>query len=57
LWGNEDAFLEIVQKDEMEIVSSNHTIRILEGNHWLHREQAQNVNELMEEFICNLINA
>lgn len=54
LWGNQDPFLEIMQRDEMKLVCSDATIRILEGSHWLHREKSETVNELMDEFLCSL---
>jgi len=53
LWGSEDAFLVPPTLDEMETEADQVTVRILRGNHWLHREQADKVNGLLDEFFTN----
>ncbi len=51
LWGEEDAFLEPPTATEIERDAEHVTIRILPGNHWLHRQHAERVNGLLCEFI------
>lgn len=51
LWGADDTFLMAPTTDEIERDASRVTIRILKGNHWLHREQAARVNLLIQEFL------
>lgn len=53
LWGRKDRFLLPPTVDEFEAYTSNVTIRILDGNHWLHREKAEQVNKLIEGFVCH----
>lgn len=50
LWGDRDAFLVTPTADEFKPFASRFTTRILEGNHWIHREQPKRVNRLLEEF-------
>lgn len=50
LWGRDDAFLEPPTQDEMETIANRVTIRILRGNHWVHRESSVVVNELINDF-------
>ena len=51
LWGEKDAFLEPTSQSEMKKVAENVTIRILRGNHWVHRERPQEVNKLIDNFL------
>jgi pimeloyl-ACP methyl ester carboxylesterase len=51
LWGRDDGFLEAPTKAEWELVATNVTIRILKGGHWLQRESAAEVNEIISEFL------
>ena len=51
LWGKNDAFLETPTLDELERVAVRPELRILEGGHWIHREQPERVNELIERFV------
>ena len=51
LWGNRDGFLVTPSVTELEPFASNVSVRILEGNHWLHRERAKDVNRLIEPMI------
>ena len=54
LWGRDDAFLTPPTQDEMELLSEKPIVRILKGNHWLHRENAETVNDLLKNFIQGL---
>ena len=51
LWGNRDPFLLPPTMDELEPSASNLTVRILEGSHWLFRENPQLANKLISDFI------
>lgn len=51
LWGAQDAFLEPPQVAEFEPYAHDVRIRILEGNHWLHREKPADINELIKNFV------
>lgn len=51
LWGKNDAFLLPPTLDELEPYTNEVTVRILDGNHWLHREKSNEVNVLLEEFL------
>ena len=51
LAGNRDRFLEPVKAKEVDREAEKVTIRILEGNHWLHRECQTQVNTCIEEFL------
>lgn len=53
VWGSDDAFLLPPTLDEMEMEAEKVTVRILAGNHWIHRNQADRVNSLLHEFIQN----
>lgn len=53
LWGKKDAFLLPPTVNELEPFTSELTVRILDGNHWIHREKASEVNHLIEKFIEN----
>ncbi len=56
IWGKKDAFLLPPTIDELEPFTSDLTVRILDGNHWIHREQSREVNHLIEKFIENAAN-
>lgn len=50
LWGADDAFLVPPRAAELAHDATDVTIRIIEGNHWLQREQHEAVNGLIEAF-------
>lgn len=50
LWGADDAFILPPTVDELRAEAPDLTVRILQGNHWLQREQPERVNKLMSEF-------
>ena len=50
IWSKDDPYLQIPTHDELDKISSDHTIRVLEGSHWLHQEKAKKINSLIEEF-------
>lgn len=50
LWGSRDAFLVPPTEDELSPFVSCLRTRIVEGNHWLHREEPKRINGLMEAF-------
>ncbi len=52
LWGANDAFLMAPRRDELEREAEHVTVRILPGNHWLHRQDHARVNKLLEEFVA-----
>ena len=52
LWGSDDAFLVPPTLDEMETEAEKVTVRILPGNHWIHRSESVQVNKLMAEFFA-----
>ena len=52
LWGASDAFVVAPRRDELEREAEDVTVRILPGNHWLHRQDHERVNRLLEEFIA-----
>jgi pimeloyl-ACP methyl ester carboxylesterase len=52
LWGHEDAFLVPPTTAEFEADAADLTVRILAGNHWLHREQADEVNKILADFLA-----
>lgn len=54
LWGNRDAFILPPTLNELEPYTNQVTVRILDANHWLHREQANEVNALLENFLKGL---
>lgn len=51
LWGRKDAFLLPPTLSELEPYATNLTVRLLDGNHWIHRECHEDVNHLIEEFL------
>jgi len=53
LWGNRDPFLLAPTMDELEPYAQHLTMRILEGGHWLFRENPEKINSLIETF-CQL---
>lgn len=53
LWGKDDPFLLAPKTSELTPFAENATIRILEGNHWIHREHPNHVNRLINEFLNN----
>jgi pimeloyl-ACP methyl ester carboxylesterase len=54
LWGENDPFLLTPRRSEIAPYARRVTIRILPGNHWLHREKAEQVNQIIEEFVEGL---
>jgi pimeloyl-ACP methyl ester carboxylesterase len=52
LFGNNDKYLVPPRKDEVEIDCTDFTIRVIEGDHWMHENCPSVVNELIEEFLC-----
>lgn len=50
LWGKRDAFVVAPTQKELIPFSENGTIRILDGNHWIHRDRAAEVNGLLDRF-------
>lgn len=50
LWGRHDAFLVAPTQKELIPFSENGTIRILDGNHWIHRDRSEEVNKLLNQF-------
>lgn len=52
IWGSDDAFLLPPSLDEMESEAENVTVRILPGNHWIHRSESVKVNQLIAEFFA-----
>lgn len=50
IWGNRDSFLVAPSHEELVPFAARFTTRILEGNHWIHREQSKHVNRLLDEF-------
>lgn len=51
LWGHEDRFLIPPHHDEISPYARRFQIRILRGNHWLHRDQAAEVNRHLRNFL------
>jgi len=52
LWGKDDAFLVPPTRTELEAEATAVTVRILPGNHWLHRESPDKINRLLGEFFA-----
>lgn len=52
IFGAQDAFLEPPTHAELSRDASRLTVRILPGNHWLHREQPEKVNRLLQDFFA-----
>lgn len=50
LWGSEDAFLLPPKWEELTRYSAWPTSRVIQGNHWVHREKAEEVNQALERF-------
>jgi pimeloyl-ACP methyl ester carboxylesterase len=51
LWGKDDAFVVAPKRSELERDAEKVTVRILPGNHWLHRQDSERVNKLLIEFV------
>lgn len=51
VWGDRDPFVSPPHAQEFARAADKTTIRILEGQHWLHRENPEEINRLMDEFI------
>lgn len=51
IWGKNDAFLVPPTLDELEPYTNEVTVRILDANHWVHRERNDEVNSLVETFL------
>jgi pimeloyl-ACP methyl ester carboxylesterase len=52
LWGEDEPFLTRIKQEEVARYAERPIIRVLRGGHWLHREDAERVNQLLEEFLC-----
>ena len=50
LFGADDAFLTTPSYDEIAADARDLTVRVIPGNHWLHREDPAKVNGLIERF-------
>ena len=50
IWGEHDSFIEIPTMDEIEHFHKNAQLQVLDGHHWIHRSQPQQVNMLIEQF-------
>lgn len=50
LWGSQDAFLMPPRMDELKMDADDVTVRILEGGHWLQRQEAEKINNLLLRF-------
>lgn len=50
LSSEEDRYLEAPTTLEFADLASNVTVRVLRGKHWLHREQPERVNRLLDDF-------
>jgi pimeloyl-ACP methyl ester carboxylesterase len=50
LWGSQDAFLMPPRMDELKTDAEDVTVRILEGGHWLHRQEPEKINSLLLRF-------
>lgn len=53
LWGKDDPFLIAPRMSEIVPFAKKTTIRMIQGNHWIHREHPHNVNRLIDEFLNN----
>ncbi len=51
LWSNQDPYLDIPSQNEFKELVKNPVIRVLEGHHWIHREDPVHVNRLIENFL------
>lgn len=51
IWGKNDAFVVPPTLDELEPYCNDVTVRILDANHWAHRERSSEVNSLIENFL------
>ena len=51
IWGKDDPYLETPTYQEMDQVSTNYTLRVLPGKHWIHKDNPQKVNQLIERFL------
>lgn len=50
LWGSQDAFLMPPRMDELKSDAEDVTVRILEGGHWLQRQEPEKINTLLLRF-------
>lgn len=50
IFGEDDAFLEPPTKAELARDAGDLTVRILPGNHWLHRQDPEKINKLLLDF-------
>lgn len=50
LWGSEDAFLVPPKWDELTPYTALPVSRVIQGNHWVHREKAAEVNQALDRF-------
>jgi len=53
LWGKDDPYLDAPSYQEMDLISTNYTLRVLPGKHWLHKDEPKKINQLIEEFLGN----
>ncbi len=55
LFGEDDAFLSPPTLDELSPDARRLTVRIIPGNHWLHRDQPERVNTLLGRFFADAL--
>lgn len=48
--GSKDPYLSVSQKSEVKNLGSEMVMRVLEGGHWLHRSNANKINQHMHDF-------
>ena len=53
LFGDQDAFLTPPTTDEFMEFADDVAIRILHGNHWIHREQPETINDILTQFFAD----
>lgn len=51
LWGNKDPFLDTPSMDELNRLANDVTIRVIDGGHWVHNQQPDRVNALIDRFL------
>ncbi len=50
VWSKDDAFLEVPSMAELGRLATAVTVRVIEGNHWVHHHEAARVNALVNRF-------
>ena len=51
LFAESDSFLEIPSNKEIKKYFNDFEIRVIEGNHWIHRDRPDRVNQILDRFI------